>query len=183
MNTSLTRFCKDNNLAKTTVYRRCQEMSIDTSQGLTPEAVEQLKHEFDLHTTPDTTTPVTPGEIVVSIGNHSMTRETPDLAGEYSLESLRTTDVACFDDPLAIAQSFIETADTLQAEMARDIRLRQQKLKQTQDAHQAIAAKAREFQLESRLYQERTELLALATNQESDRLAEALEILKKKSSQ
>jgi len=45
---SLTKFSKDNNLAKATVYRRCQELGIDTSAGLNDEAIAQLRVEFDL---------------------------------------------------------------------------------------------------------------------------------------
>lgn len=48
MNTSLTKFCKDTGLAKTTVYRRCQELQLDVSGGLTPAMCDCLRHEFDI---------------------------------------------------------------------------------------------------------------------------------------
>jgi hypothetical protein len=48
MNTSLTKFCRDHDLPKSTVYRRAQELQIDTSEGLTPDACVQLLHEFDV---------------------------------------------------------------------------------------------------------------------------------------
>lgn len=51
MNTSLSKFCKDYDLPKSSVYRRCQELGFDTSDGLTPDACERLLHEFDVMTT------------------------------------------------------------------------------------------------------------------------------------
>ncbi len=48
MNISLTKFCKDTGLPKSSVYRRCQELGIDTTNGLSDEAVQQLRHEFDV---------------------------------------------------------------------------------------------------------------------------------------
>ena len=48
MNISLSKFCKDRGLSKTSVYRRCQELSIDTSQGLDEGAIALLEHEFDV---------------------------------------------------------------------------------------------------------------------------------------
>jgi len=47
MNTSLSKFCKDHALPKSSVYRRCQELGFETSDGLTPEAYDRLLYEFD----------------------------------------------------------------------------------------------------------------------------------------
>ncbi|MGG6298121.1 hypothetical protein ACQ4M4_27320 [Leptolyngbya sp. AN02str] len=48
MNTSLTKFCKDNGLPKSSVYNRCQELGISTANGLNDAAIAQLRVEFDL---------------------------------------------------------------------------------------------------------------------------------------
>lgn len=48
MNTSLTKYCKERKLAKTTVYERCRELHLDVKDGLTPEMVRRLDHEFDI---------------------------------------------------------------------------------------------------------------------------------------
>jgi hypothetical protein len=48
MNISLSKFCKERGLPKTSVYERCRELSFDVSHGLTPAMVVQLEHEFDL---------------------------------------------------------------------------------------------------------------------------------------
>jgi hypothetical protein len=61
--------------------------------------------------------------------------------------------------------------------MQRDIRVREQKLQQTQQAKAAIAEKATEFKLEARLYRERAEMLATAQSQETQSLQQSLATL------
>ena len=115
--------------------------------------------------------------VTVEIGNHQVVLAQPMMPQTYSLESLRQSEVIAFDDPLAIAAQFLETADVLTAEMQRDIRVREQKLQQTQQAKAAIAEKATEFKLEARLYRERTAMLATAQSQETQSLQQSLTTL------
>ncbi|MBW4472594.1 MAG: hypothetical protein KME45_19810 [Stenomitos rutilans HA7619-LM2] len=115
--------------------------------------------------------------VTVEVGNHQIVLSQPELPQTYSLESLRQSEVIAFDDPLAIAAQFLQTADALTAEMQRDIRVREQKLQQTQQAKTAIAEKATEFKLEARLYRERTEMLATAQSQETQSLQQSLTTL------
>ena len=115
--------------------------------------------------------------VTVEIGNHQLVLTQPELPQTYSLESLRQSEVVAFDDPLAIAAQFLQTADVLTQEMQRDIRVREQKLQQTQQAKAAIAEKATEFKLEARLYRERTEMLATAQSQETQGLQQSLTTL------
>jgi hypothetical protein len=115
--------------------------------------------------------------VTVEIGNHQIILSQPELPQTYSLESLRQSEVLAFDDPLAIAAQFLRTADVLTEEMQRDIRVREQKLQQTQQAKAAIAEKATEFKLEARLYRERTAMLATAQSQETQSLQQSLTTL------
>jgi hypothetical protein len=115
--------------------------------------------------------------VTVEVGNHQIVLAQPELPQLYSLESLRQSDVVAFDDPLAIAAQFLQTADALTEEMQRDIRVREQKLQQTQQAKAAITEKATEFKLEARLYRERTEMLATAQSQETQGLQQSLHTL------
>lgn len=57
MNISLSKFCKDRGLPKTSVYERCKELKLDVAAGLTPGMVAQLENEFDV-TSP--TRPIAP---------------------------------------------------------------------------------------------------------------------------
>jgi hypothetical protein len=43
---SLSEFCKNNNLAKSSVYRKCQAIGIKAVNGLTEEDCDRLKREF-----------------------------------------------------------------------------------------------------------------------------------------
>ncbi len=181
MNTSLTKFCRDHDLPKSSVYRRAQELDIDTSDGLAPADCDRLLHEFNVITAqlePELSEPAKPA-VTVEIGNHAITLAAPEMPQIYSLESLRQSDVVAFDDPLAIAAQFLQTADALTEEMQRDIRVREQKLQQTQQAKHAIAEKATEFKLEARLYRERTEMLATAQGQKTQALQQSLKTLGK----
>lgn len=46
MSVSLSEFCKNNNLAKSSVYRKCQSLGINAANGLTDEDCDRLKREF-----------------------------------------------------------------------------------------------------------------------------------------
>ena len=81
MNTSLTKFCKDYGLSKSTVYRRCQELGLDTSDGLSPEACDRLMHEFDVVLEPleAASVAVEKPTVTVEIGNHVLVLSQPEL--------------------------------------------------------------------------------------------------------
>ena len=69
MNTSLTKFCKDHDLPKSTVHRRCQELRIDTSDGLAADNCDRLLHEFDIAPSDPEPAPI---QTTVEVGNHQM---------------------------------------------------------------------------------------------------------------
>ena len=48
MNTSLTKFAKEINVAKSTLYDRARELGLDTSKGLSEDAQTLLRAEFDV---------------------------------------------------------------------------------------------------------------------------------------
>lgn len=173
MQTSLTKFCKDHDLSKSTVYRRCQELGLETTDGLAPADLQTLLHEFNLE--PVVETPA----ITVEVGNHQITLATPQLPQTFTLESLRGSELQTYDDPLAIAAQFINAADQLETSMAIDIQQREQKLQQTKQAAAAIAAKRQKLELEARLYQMQTANLHTATNAETANLTEGLTALQK----
>jgi len=149
MNISLTKFCKDHALPKSTVYRRCGELNIDTSDGVSPADCDRLLHEFDK--TPEPEKP----QITVESGNHQIVLAAPQLPQTYSLESLRlSTDVVSYEDPLAVAAQFIEAADQLSAAMEQDLQQRAAALQRTVQAKEALQAKALELKIQSKIYRE-----------------------------
>ncbi|MBW4692236.1 MAG: hypothetical protein KME27_10765 [Lyngbya sp. HA4199-MV5] len=171
MNTSLTKFCRDNKLSKTTVHRRCQELNLDITDGLNPVDLDMLMHEFDLKPV------VEASPVTVEVGNHQIVLGAPQLPQTYTLEGLRVSEVQTYEDPLALAAQFINAADQLETSMAVDIQQREQKLQQTKQAAAAIAAKRQKLELEARLYQMETNRLHTATNAETVSLTEGLTAL------
>lgn len=63
---SLTLFCKEHDLPKATVYRDCKQLGIDTSNGLSDEAIARLKLEYGIVDNPTATEAIAPTEIVPS---------------------------------------------------------------------------------------------------------------------
>ncbi|HIK40415.1 hypothetical protein [Thermoleptolyngbya sp. M55_K2018_002] len=61
---SLTSFCKDHDLPKATVYRDCQKLGIDVSQGLTPDAIARLKFEYNIEDSQEPKPVASPAEVV-----------------------------------------------------------------------------------------------------------------------
>ena len=162
MNTSLSKFCKESGLPKSSVYQRCKELNFDVTNGLTPSMLSQLEHEFGVNVAP--TTAAAPG---VAVGNHQIVLAPPQLPAQYSLEVLRTGEAVSFEDPLAVAASFLETADLLEGAMTADIANRQLRLEATQKAKDAIAQKRQKLELEARLYQLQTKTLDGALSAET----------------
>lgn len=179
MNTSLSKFCKDYSLPKSNVHRRCQELSLDTSQGLDENAIATLLHEFDcVPSLPDETEqPATAVHATVDAGNHFMVLSTPQLPQTYSLEGLRQGDAMGFEDPLALAAKFLQDADMVQIAMQQDIQQRQQRLQATQQAKDVIAAKTQQLQLEARLYSMQAGNLDTALTSETQALTDSMQQL------
>lgn len=177
MNTSLSKFAKDNGLHKSAVYRRCQELNISTADGLSPDAVERLEHEFSVEIAQHKTTAtqsVQAAQPVVDVGNHSITLASPTLPQSYSLESLRSGEAISFEDPLAVAAQFLQASDVILAGMNADIQQRRQKLQTTQQAKDAVAQRRQKLELEARLYQLQTQQIDEALSEETSELQEQL---------
>jgi len=173
---SLTGFCRTYDLAKSSVFDRCQEIGIATSNGLTPAECDRLRHEFNVKT-PKPELAATPVQSTVETGNHYMMLSTPQLPQAYSLEGLRTSEAVGFEDPLALAVRFLQDADMVQVAMQQDIVQRQQRLAQTQQAKASIDAKTQQLQLEARLYQMQAGNLDTALTTETQALTESLQQL------
>ena len=174
MKTSLTKFCKDYSLAKTTVFNRCKELGIDTSEGVSPTDCDRLLHEFDIAPSDPEPAPI---QATVEVGNHQMVLATPKLPAACSLESLRFGESITFEDPLAVATQFIEVADQISDAMETDLDNRKAKLNQTKQAKDAIAAKAMALKLQQQRYQEKAYRIDSEQSDQTDSLKEALELL------
>lgn len=154
---SLTKFCKDNGLAKSTVFNRCKELGIVTSNGLDATAVDQLRAEFSLvsQTEPSATSTLT-----VLPGNHRGSLALPQVPSEMNLEnvrgevplsSLQTEDIDRFLDA---CDGFLEAVDT---DYQNQLVVTQQKEKGVAK----VKAKVEEVRTAKLRYQIRSETLSL----------------------
>ncbi|PSB33928.1 hypothetical protein [Stenomitos frigidus] len=116
-------------------------------------------------------------KVSVESGNHQIVLAAPVLAQTYTLEGLRKGESLQFEDPLAIAAQFLVIADQVQAAMESDIDQREQKLVETRQAKDAVAAKAQELKLEQRFYKARAHFIDTAQTHETQSLQETLSTL------
>lgn len=171
-NLSLTQWCKDNDLSKTKVWKRCKEMLIDVSGGLSFEVVKILEKEFNI-VEPQAPSPA-PTVPHVDVGSGKMTIATPQLPAQFDLGGLRSGQVQAFENPLDVAQQFVAAAQGITAAMQQDIDQRRMQLEQTKAAKDAVAAQAEKLTLEARLYQLQTDQLDRDTTEETQKLQQRL---------
>lgn len=124
--------------------------------------------------------PVKAVEVTVESGNHCTALIKPEMSGlGFSLENFRADDVTAltFEDPADVATQFLAVADHLVGAMGEDIQQREQRLKATRDAQNKVAEKARELQLEQRLYRDRAKDLDTAQTENTQSLQDAIAAL------
>ncbi|MBE9112227.1 hypothetical protein IQ273_22745 [Nodosilinea sp. LEGE 07298] len=174
---SLHSFCKENgNLPKTSVRRWLNDNGYSTSNGLSPAAVEAATAQF---CRPVATSKPIVGGLTIHTGNHCTSIDLPNYQGmTIDLAQFRDSEALVIDDPLAVAEQFLQTADLIQGALADDIAAREQRLQATKQAQSKIAAKAQELALEQRLYRLQTSQLDAAQTDETKSLADALGTLK-----
>jgi hypothetical protein len=184
---SLHAFCRDNDLAKTTVRRWLNENGHSTSDGLSPEAVEAAQAQFC--PVPEPVEPESPTEpeapeapaataMTIHTGNHCTTLAVPGFDGmTVDLGQFRDSNALVIEDPLAVAEQFLATADLIQGALAGDIAEREQRLARTKQAQAQVATKAQQLALEQRLYRLQTAQLDQAQTDEATALSDALAAL------
>lgn len=121
-----------------------------------------------------------PVAVTVETGNHCQALTKPSMEGtQFSLERFRADDVEAliFDNPDAVADDFLAIADQLVGAMDADVKAREERLKRSRDAQKKVADKARELQLEQRLYRDRARDLDTAQTDETKALQDALQAL------
>ncbi|ESA35100.1 hypothetical protein N836_13625 [Leptolyngbya sp. Heron Island J] len=131
--------------------------------------------------TPDkpVTQAATPVAITVIEGNHRNALEAPQFPTEFNLDSFRSelAAVDAHDDPLALAEQFINGADSLMDAMAEDEKAMAQKIAKTRQARQAVGRKVDQLKRRNDIYALRTELLADRQNVETAALNDDFEVL------
>ena len=171
---SLHSFCKENgNLPKTSVRRWLNENGYSTSDGLSSAAVEAAIAQFCPQ--PEPPTAPASGGLTIHTGNHCTAIDLPGFEGmTIDLGQFRDSEALIIDDPLAVAEQFLQTADLIQGALASDIADREQRLARTKQAQAKVAAKAQQLALEQRLYRLQAGQIDQAQTDEANALANAL---------
>ena len=180
---SLHSFCKDHDLAKTTVRRWLNENGYSTADGLNPEALEAAQAQFcpvPAPAEPEPTAPEAPaaGAMTIHAGNHCTALDVPGFDGmTVDLGQFRDSTALVIADPLAAAEQFLAAANMIQGALADDIADREQRLARTKQAQAQVTARAQELALEQRLYRLQAAQLDSTTTDETKALADALAAL------
>jgi len=167
MNTSLSKFCKDTGVPKTTAYKRCQELNFDVASGLTPAMVTTLAHEFGVNTLVDATVP----HVSVEVGNHTTRKIIHIGATAASLEQFRTQ-----RDRLQLGNrgEFVTHAlgflDQLEEGMEAAEAEQEQELQQIRTAKKQVSKRVEKFRRRSDEYRIKSDLLAHIQNTELEDL-------------
>ena len=112
--------------------------------------------------------------VSVEVGNHAMVLSAPQLPSQFSLETLRTSEVTAFDDPLAIANQALAIADQIQTAMDADLAQRQQRLNATQQANAELAKRVQDMKLKQLKYDLQASQIDQATTDRTMTLQESL---------
>jgi multidrug efflux pump subunit AcrA (membrane-fusion protein) len=172
---SLSAFCKDNALPKTSVYRWLKDNAFDTTEGITPDAQAAILAHFCPE--PEAQPEAQADEPVVTIlGTVTPTLEAPTFNSSVALARLRGGDgsIAAYSDPMAAINQALEIFDAAEAAMAADLAQRQALLQQTQNAARQMAAKAAQLQAQQAEYKIKSDVMALLQGQEQAALGELL---------
>jgi hypothetical protein len=173
-NTSLSAFCRDYSLSKGSVHKFLKAEGFDTAEGLSPDAVKAAAGYFLDAATTEPEAPAA-GGMTVYTGNHCTALDVPGFDGlTVDLGQFRDSTALVIEDPLAVAEQFLQTADLIQGALAVDIAEREQRLARTKQAQAQVATKAQQLALEQRLYRLQAAQLDAATSDETSALADAL---------
>jgi multidrug efflux pump subunit AcrA (membrane-fusion protein) len=172
---SLSAFCKDNALPKTSVYRWLKDNEFDTADGLTTTTQAAILAHFapepEAQEEPQATEPV-----VTVLGTVEATLEAPTFSSSVALARLRGGDgaIAAYADPMAAIDQALQLFDAAESAMAADLAQRQALLQQTQNAARQMAAKAAALQAQQAEYKIKSDVMAMLQSQETANLGELL---------
>ncbi|NEP17570.1 MAG: hypothetical protein F6J97_11795 [Leptolyngbya sp. SIO4C1] len=172
--TSLHAFCKTHSLAKSTVHRKAKDLGIDTRDGLSSAAQQQLLAAFGLAQPAVKPLEAVAAELVID--NERPLSDAPRLPHSFDLGLIRGDSAVAtgVHNPWSVAAEAIDTIEQLITAMNQDTNAQRQQLAQTQQAAHALSQKAQELKLAQTEYRLRAELLAYLQTQQTQQLTDAL---------
>ncbi len=174
--TSLHSFCKDHNLAKSTVHRWLTAEGYTTADGLSPDAIAAALAHFCPAPEPQATEPEVLEPEITVLGTVTPTLEAPTFNSSVALARLRGGDgaIAAYADPMAAINQALQLFDAAESAMAQDLAQRQSLLSQTQAAARQMAQRAAALQAQQAEYKIKSDVMAMLQSQETANLGELL---------
>ncbi|TVQ08167.1 MAG: hypothetical protein EA368_12380 [Leptolyngbya sp. DLM2.Bin27] len=173
--TSLHSFCKDRNLAKTTVRRWLNEQGYSTSEGLSPAAVEAALTQFCPAALPSAAAAAPLAKVEILTGNHRATLEAPAMPGQIDLARFRgDIEVRSYEDPVNEAAAAMALFDALSSAMDKDLDQSFTQLETTTVTVQQLEQRAEALKEKQLEYQITQKILARLQNQKTSELSELL---------
>ena len=164
VNISLSKFCKDTGLPKSSVYVRCQELGFSVGNGLTPEMLTTLENEFDVKA------PVA-GKVVVETGNHTTSKMVRVGVGAASLEQFRTTrDRQQLANPKQFMGEALEFLDAIEVGMDEAEAQQEQDLQDLRSTKKRVQKRVEKFRRRADEYRIKSDLMTQIQNTEMEDL-------------
>lgn len=174
-NISLGQFSRDYDINKGTVSRKAKALGISTSEGLTPQAVDELKEAFGLNDLP-----AKPVEVEVYNSTETALAPIEPLPTRYDLAQFGSVPQA--SSALTQVNQALSIVDSLKAQMSLNTEAAYQQLEQSQQAAQQLARAQQELLLEAQKYSIEMNILgrlSAANNAQINSTMEAIQQLGK----
>jgi hypothetical protein len=170
---SLSSWCKENNLAKGTVHAKAKGLDIDTSKGLSDDAINQLSEAFNL----SSSTTVSQTEILT--GNHRTVSKLALSPTSIDLGNLRGNSQLTIinNDALSAVDNALTMADQLMDAMDSDIDFQTDQLQRTQTANNQLRRKAEALRRKQDSYAIKSQLIGLSQGKEAIELQQTMQEL------
>jgi hypothetical protein len=182
---SLHSFCKDHDLAKTTVRRWLNEQGFSTADGLSAEAVEAAQAQFCPVPEPvepePPTEPEAPaaGGLTIDVGNHRGQLALPQPPSGIDLGAYRGENAALTSFAPEDIDRFLDACDGFVNAVNADYQQQQAVTLRKESAAAKVRSKVDQVKQASLIYQVRSETLAIHNRALDTELQEGLSTLGK----
>jgi len=160
-NISLSAFAQQQDINKGTLQRMAKGLGIDTSNGLSSEAVEKLLAEISRRSSQDNN------------GNGNGNGNSSPVLPTYSITKMQRHDLT-IQDRMDQASQFLELVDQLTTAMDDDINNRMQQLKRTRQWTERTRQAQQDLKTKFAIYQAEQRLLDSQQEMADDEVATAL---------
>lgn len=174
---SLNQFARERGVNPGTIYRKCKELSISTSDGLQPEAVAILLRHFPM---PQPTAPSNTTSAMTLRQPGEMTKPDPTMPTELDLSFWGVSGDEHFDDPVALAEKAIAALDQIDTALDTHLTTLEQRRDTTKSAAQRLRDKREGLKTKAIKAELRAEFINHEIKQDEATLQREIEALGKK---